>query len=81
MPLVDKSLAMFRERSRQRLLENCYCAMKTISEGYANRERPTAVKVDFADHGHIAVLGLVEFPVQLELVKILPPIAMSDVTT
>ena len=73
---------MFRERSRQRLLENCYRAMKTIPEGYANCELPAAGKVDFADHGHIAVLGLVEFPVQLEvLVKVLPPIAMSDVAT
>ena len=82
MPLVDKFLAMFRERGRQRLLKNCHRAVKTVPKCYADREIPAAGKVDFADHGHIAVLGLVEFPVQMEiLTKVLPSVAMSDVST
>src|SRR5207249_946666 len=82
MPLVNKFLAMFRERNRQRLLKNRHRAVKTIPKCYADREIQAASKVDFADHGHIAVLGLLEFPVQMEiLMKVLPSVAMSDVST
>ena len=66
MPLIDKFLAMLWERDRQRLLKSCYRAVKTFSKRDANRELATAGKVDFTDHGHIAVLGLVKLPVQLE---------------
>ena len=53
-----------------------------VSKRDANRELATGGEVDFTDHGHIAVLSLVKFPVQLKiLVKILPSVAMSDVTT
>ena len=55
--------------------------MKTVSKCYADRELPIASQIDFADNRHIAVLGFVELPVQAKvLVKVLPPIAVPDVT-
>jgi len=82
MPLVDKFLAMLRERGHQRLLKSCHRTVKTVPKCYANRELPASGEIDFADHSHITVLGPVEFPIQLEvLMKILPAIAMPDVAT